>query len=120
MFKSKVFYWLLIIGLSMLLLMNLFILINTGRYVALLPITVQTILLMSVLVKHRYTKLFLQVWLIVFFVIAPGLQIIGRLLKTVGGNGMDWAGLCPIAIQVCVGIIGLILLQRNIQNLSKS
>lgn len=119
-FKSKVFYWVLVVGVSMLLLMNFFILINTGRYISLLPIIVQTILLILLLIKHRYTKIFLQIWLIVFFVLASFLQIAGKLLKSVGDNIVNWYEMYPIVVQMCIGIIVFILLQRNVQSLPKS
>lgn len=114
--KNRLFYWGLIIGLSVLLLMNLVLFINTRSYLALLPIVVQVGLLLSLLVKYRYTKLLLEIWLVVFFMIAPGLQIVGRLLKSVGSSTVDWRGMLPIIVQVCIGVIVLVLLQRNIQN----
>lgn len=86
---------------------------------ALLPIVVQAVLLFFLLLKYRYTKLLLEIWLIVFFMIAPGLQIAGRLLKSVGSGVVDWLAMYPIIAQVCIGVIVLVLLQRNIQNPDK-
>lgn len=100
--KSRLFYWSLITGLSLLLLMNLCLFINTRSYLALLPVVVQAALLFFLLLKYRYTKLLLEIWLVVFFMIAPGLQIVGRLLKSVGGSTVDWRGMHPIIAQVCV------------------
>jgi len=86
-----------------------------------LPIIVQTVLLLSLFLKYRYTKLLLEIWLVVFFLIAPGLQIAGKLLRSIGDSAaVDWPVLRPIMARFCVGVIFLVLWQRNIQDSHKS
>lgn len=115
MFKNKAFYWFLIIGLSVLILMNLSTFIYTGNYLALLPIIIQSGLLVSIFLKHRQTKLFLKIWLIVFLIISPSLQIIGRLLQSAGDNVLDTTGMPAMVINLLIGIIVFLLVQENME-----
>lgn len=115
MFKNKAFYWFLIIGLSVLILMNLSTFIYTGNYLALLPIIIQSGLLVSIFLNHRQTKLFLKIWLIVFLIISPSLQIIGRLLQSAGDNVLDTTGMPAMVINLLIGIIVFLLVQENME-----
>lgn len=80
-FKSIFFFYFLIVLLSGLLIFNIYTIIISHDFYIILPILIQLFLLSFVIIKHSKIKLLLKIWSLVFFIIAPTMQIVGKLLK---------------------------------------
>ena len=80
-FKSVVFYYFLILLLSGLLLFNIYSISVSNNWFILLPIGIQLLLLVLVFSKYSKIKLLLKIWSLIFLIIAPIMQILGKLLK---------------------------------------
>ncbi|PWN72239.1 hypothetical protein C1631_006470 [Chryseobacterium phosphatilyticum] len=80
-FKSIVFYYFLIILLSGLLLFNLYSIYVSSDWSILFPIGIQLLLLILVFIKFSKIKLLLKIWSLIFLIIAPIMQLLGKLLK---------------------------------------
>lgn len=85
-FKNAIFYWVIISLISLLLFLNLFAFITTLNPIALLPIIIQTILLLLLFTQHKYAKIGIKIWTILFLIIANGLQLLGAILQIMGGG----------------------------------
>ncbi|GEN69616.1 hypothetical protein [Chryseobacterium rhizosphaerae] len=80
-FKSVVFYYFLIILLSGLLLFNVYSISVSSDWSILFPIAIQLLLLILVFIKFSRIKLLLKIWSLIFLIIAPIMQLLGKLLK---------------------------------------
>ena len=80
-FSSQTVYWTIVAVIGGLMLWNLFATITSGKLIGLLPVTIQAVLLTLILTKNQYAKIGIKAWIIIFLVIANGLQFIGRLLQ---------------------------------------
>ena len=86
-FKSKIFYWLLIVCLISFLGWNIYAL-TTGRLFAVIPITIQIMLLFFIFSQNKHTKLGIKIWAI-FLLVGPSLSIIGKLMKIMIGDDIN-------------------------------
>lgn len=82
-FTNTLFYWAVILILSLLLLWNLYLTFAYSRLVGLLPIAIQATLLVLLFKKHEYAKNGIKLWAIIFLIAGPVLQFVGRLLKNI-------------------------------------
>ncbi|HYK77312.1 MAG TPA: hypothetical protein VEV16_10065 [Daejeonella sp.] len=80
-FKSKAFFYCLIFVFSALLIWNLYLTIFYSNLLGLIPITIQGAILVMIFLRNRYTKIAIKVWALIFLIIGPGLQLVGRLLQ---------------------------------------
>lgn len=80
-FNSIVFYYSLIVLFATLLMYNVYIFFTSFDYFIIVPIIIQVFLLVLIIVKYSKIKLVLKVWTIIFLIIAPVMQLIGKLLK---------------------------------------
>lgn len=85
-FNLSVFYYFLIIALVALLLYNIYSIYISFNLIKILPIVIQCLLLVMLFVKHIKVKLAIKVWSIIFLIIAPLMQLVGKLLKDVSHN----------------------------------
>ena len=104
-FKNQLFYWFLIICLIAFLIWNIYAL-TTGRTFALIPITIQIILLDLIFIKSKHTKLGIKIWSI-FLLAGPSLSILGKILKLLTGDGFESMvnGLIKNLIFLIIGIL---------------
>jgi len=119
-FKNKTFFYLLISIISILLLWNLYTLISTGNIWALLPILIQTVLLILIFTNHQYTRIGIIAWTIIAFV---GPCILG-LLASLFDMGNDLIDSTKITdtndiiyklIQLVLGILILDFTRRTVK-----
>ncbi|OKL41590.1 hypothetical protein A3841_11155 [Pontibacter flavimaris] len=80
-FTNTLFYWVIILILSLLLIWNLYLTFAYSRLAGLLPIAIQVSLLALILKKHEFAKNGIKIWAIIFLIAGPGLQFLGRLLR---------------------------------------
>lgn len=55
-------------------------------WIGLLPITIQSVLILLILKQHQYTKLVIKLWAVIFLIIASSLQLAGKLLEDLVNN----------------------------------
>ena len=79
-FKNKYFYLALVVLISALLLYNAWNLIQSKDLTILLPVFIQVILLILIFSKSKLVKIALQIWSIIFFLIAGLMQVVGKFL----------------------------------------
>lgn len=116
-FKSKTFYWIVILFLTVILIWNLYSIIYSSNLLGLLPITIQFILLALIFTKHKYAKLGIKFWAILFLIISSGLQFIGRLLQDMGNGfiNVDFQHYLTTALTVLIGIIIVIYTNKTVE-----
>lgn len=116
-FTDRTVYWAVISIIGGLLLWNLYATVTTGRFVGLLPITIQSVLLGLIFTKHQYARIGIKIWAIVFLVIASGLQFFGRLLEDAvnGFPDVDWQHYLIKLVTGLIGIILVICVNRTVQ-----
>jgi len=109
-FKSKIFYWLLIICLISFLGWNVYAL-TTGRLFAVIPITIQIILLFFIFSQNKHTKLGIKIWAI-FLLVGPSLSIIGKLMKIMIGDDINMM-IDDLVKNLIFFIIGILIYSFN-------
>lgn len=116
-FTNAVFYWASILLLSVLLLWNLYLTIAQSRLVGLLPIVIQTTLLVLIFRKHEYAKNGLKYWAIIFLIVGPGLQFFGRFLEnlTSSFSSADLAHYLTTGITILIGIVIVVYTNRTVE-----
>ncbi|MGR3856639.1 hypothetical protein [Chryseobacterium indologenes] len=80
-FNSIIFYYFLIALFAILLIYNTYIFFMSHDYYIIIPIIIQFFLLILIFIKYVKIKLILKIWTIIFLIIAPIMQLIGKLLK---------------------------------------
>ncbi len=80
-FNSIIFYYFLIALFAILLIYNTYMFFISHDYFIIIPIIIQIFLLILTVIKYVNIKLILKIWTIIFFIIAPTMQLIGKLLK---------------------------------------
>jgi hypothetical protein len=80
-FNSTIFYYLLIAFFGILLIYNTYMFSLSHDYYIIIPIAIQIFLLILIFIKYVKIKLILKIWTIIFLIIAPIMQLIGKLLK---------------------------------------
>jgi hypothetical protein len=109
-FNNKVFYWLLIGYIALLLVSNLFFALGVAIIYAVIPLAIQCTLLISIFTRYRYLKIIIFVWAIVFLIIASSLQLIGNLL-TETANGFKTFDLNHSLLNLVNIVIGILIIE---------
>ncbi len=117
-FNSITFYWILLSSISLLLVINLLTFVITLNPIALLPILIQSLLLFLIFTKHKYAKIGVKIWTIIFLIIANGLQLLGIILQVVGGENpnktiLDFVGLI---ILILIGVAILVFTNKTVES----
>lgn len=115
-FSNQTVYWTLIAIVSGLMVWNLFATVTSRKLIGLLPVTIQATILALILTKNQYAKIGIKAWVIIFLVIANGLQFIGRLLQDVFDNFVNFNSLHYITTGsiVLVGITIFIYVNKTV------
>lgn len=116
-FTNATFYWALILLLTMLIIYNVFTLIAEFQWIYILPVIIQVFLLFLVLTKNKLVKIALKIWAIIFLIIAPSMQILGKLLRDFAGGfiGFELSNYIRIIVLVLLGIGILIMTQKTVR-----
>jgi type IV secretory pathway TrbL component len=78
-FTNKLYYGFVLVILSYFLFINGWILIQTGKLLTLLPLTIQLTVLTLVLLRHQWTSYGIKGFSL-FFIVGSGLQFLGQLM----------------------------------------
>jgi phosphatidylserine synthase len=116
-FTNQSVYWAIIAIIGGLLLWNLFATITTGKFIGLLPVTIQAVIIGLILTKNEYAKIGVKIWAIVFLAIASGLQFVGRLLQDAADNFENAQALHYITtgFTVLVGIMIVVYVNKTVE-----
>ena len=85
-YKSKAVGYFLITYISLLLMWKVLITLAYADVFALLPLTLQFIVIALLVIEHPLARLVLSAWVIFFVLIAQSISIIAKLLASANGN----------------------------------
>lgn len=116
-FKNKTFLWVITIYLCGITIWNLYNTFVNSNPLGLFPIILQSILLILILMKHKFAKIGIKVWAILFLITGSGLQFVGRLLQDVGSGfvKVDFQHYLITGVTVFVGIFIVILSNKTVE-----
>ena len=80
-FNNITFYWCLISILGVYFILNLTKLIITGSLLLLVTLMEGLLLIILIVTNHKYSRIALIICSILFFIIAPCLQLLGRTIN---------------------------------------
>lgn len=117
LFTNKPFYYLFIGYLILLLSYNIYSTITLKIIYGILPISIQTTLLIFIFTKSKHAKLLIQIWTIVFMIIATGLQFFGQFLTGMGNNfeNFMWNAFVYKLIELGIGILILSYTNKTVK-----
>jgi hypothetical protein len=105
-FTNKIFFYLLISFISLLLLWSIYNLIITRSIWAVSPILFQTIIIILILTGNQYAKIAVIAWAIIVFIIAQIFGLIALVLDLIN----EYIDNTPKAINISDSIYKLIML----------
>lgn len=116
-FINPTFYYLLIIFISILLIYNIFSLINKFDLIILIPILIQTLLLYLIISKNKFAKIAIKIWTIIFLIVGSSFQIIGKILLLISYGFLEekiieFISILPILI---IGILILVFTNKTVK-----
>jgi hypothetical protein len=82
-FKNNKFYQLLIGLIISLIVWNIYVGVMAKNIFALLPIAIQSVLLILILTHNHYARISILIWTTIFIIIGPGLIVLGNSLKII-------------------------------------
>jgi hypothetical protein len=112
-FKNKIFHYLLVAFISILLIWNAFIGISTSNIWAFVPIFIQVVLLALIFTRSRYTRIAIIWWSIIFLIATPCVELLARILdagNAILDNGYIGTGIYSIVYSIGTLIIGILIL----------
>ncbi len=120
-FTDKIFYYGIIVFISILLLYNVYSILSNFELRRIMPILIQIILLILIFNKHKFIKLLLKIWSGIFLVGAFTLIILGGLLKGLadGFKHCNFFDYIPSIIFLLIGIIVYMCSDRFIEVLKE-
>jgi len=120
-FTDKIFYYGIIMFISILLLYNVYSILSNFELRLIMPILIQIILLILIFNKHKLIKLLLKIWSGIFLVGAFTLIILGGLLKGLadGFKYFNFLDYIPSIIFLLIGIVVYMCSDRFIQVLKE-
>lgn len=120
-FTDKIFYYGIIMFISILLLYNVYSILSNFELRLIMPILIQIILLILIFNKHKLIKLLLKIWSGIFLVGAFTLIILGGLLKGLadGFKYFNFLDYIQSIIFLLIGIVVYMCSDRFIQVLKE-
>ena len=119
-FKNKPFFYLLIGLISILLLWNVYTLISIGNLWTILPILIQTVLLILIFTNNQYARVSIMAWTIIVLIGASALGLLASLFDI--GNDLidstkvtDTNYIIQKLIQLVLGVLMLDFTRRTVK-----
>jgi|SRR5579863_1284417 len=116
-FKSQKFYYLLICFIIGLIIWNLYSGIKGQNFWAILPVSIQSVLLALILTHNRYARISILIWAIIFIIGAPALGVLTDTI-TVFDEGFEKVninGLVENLVSVVLGILIVDFTRRTVK-----
>lgn len=116
-FSNKTVYWTIIAFIGGLMIWNIYVTITSGRLIGLLPISIQGVLIGLILTKNQFAKIGINIWAIIFLVIASGLQFVGQLLQDAANNFINANSLHYITtgFTILVGVLIVFYVNKTVE-----
>ncbi len=116
-FNNTFVLWVITIILSGLILWNLYLIIAHSRLLGFIPVLIQSVLLILILKKNQYAKEGMKIWVVLFLIIAPGLQFAGGFIKDLTDNfiNVDFPSYLENGITIIVGTILFLLINKTVE-----
>ncbi|WP_242203166.1 hypothetical protein [Aestuariivivens insulae] len=112
-FKEKAFEYALIGYIILKLLWNIYGL-TTGITKALIPITLQGILLYLIFSKHKYAKIGIKIWAIIL-ILSYGLSFLAKIVKIILGDEIETTVLLNKALLLTIGILIYVFNEKYVE-----
>jgi len=115
-FKNRTFYYLLVSYIIALILWNAVLFFYYNRMMALLPISIQTILLILVFNKDKQAKVAIKAWVIIFQIGAFGLIAMGNSITILakGFHAININLYSFALVEIVLGIVILIFIKKTV------
>lgn len=107
-FTNQYFYQGLIALLLILITVNLVAVVFEGKLIGLVPAAIQSVLIYLIVSKHPFSKKAVQLWALVFLVLAQALRVSGRFLKDLSSNFAE-VDLIFYLQAICMLLLGLVV-----------
>lgn len=82
-FKNQTFYYCVLSLLGCLIFYNCYVILYFQEVWGIIPIVIQSIIIGLIITKHKFAKITLKVWAIIFLVVGSSLQILGQGIQDV-------------------------------------
>jgi len=107
-FTDKIFYYGIIVFISILLLYNVYSLLLNFELRLVAPIIIQIVLLILIFIKHKLIMLLLKIWSGIFLIGSFTLIILGGILKSLA-NGFKYFNFLDYIPSIIFLLIGIII-----------
>jgi hypothetical protein len=106
-FKNKYFYWAIILIVGGLLMKTIFRTFYYNESIGITPMILQFLLLVFILTKHKFAKIGIIIWTILFLLLFSLIQLIQGIIKNFNyGINSSWVQYYSlISINVIAGIV---------------
>jgi hypothetical protein len=120
-FTNRLYLVFLLIILGYFIIINGWTLIKTGYLVAIIPLTIQFIVLTLILLRHKWLKYGIKGYSL-FFIIGSGLQLIGQLLFIIAGadEKINYNTITKALIMVLLGVIIFYFCDKSISSTDRT
>lgn len=103
-FKNQTFYFCVLALLACLILYNCYVILTFQEIWGIIPILIQAVIIGMIITKHRFAKIVLKIWAIIFLVVGSILQIVGQGIQDIGDHRIvDYMFYLVAAINLIVG-----------------
>lgn len=116
-FNSEIYFWIISSILILLMAYNLYVTLVQRLLMGLLPIIIQSVLLVLLFTKNRMAKIGVKIWSMVFLVIASGLQLIGKLIVDAAESfaNMNLGFYFQTTLSLIIGLLIFIFAEKTIE-----
>lgn len=105
-FKNQSFYYSILALLTCLILYNCYVILTFQETWGFIPILIQAAIIGMIISKHKFAKIILKIWAIVFLLIGSALQIILQGIEDVMNESeIDLVFYTVAAINLIVGSV---------------
>jgi len=112
-FKNRLFYLLLISYLILLSAWNIYVL-TTGNLKAIIPVTIQGILLFLILTENKHAKLGIKIWVIIM-ILSNGVSFLAKLLKIFLGDEIVFSDLLNKIIFITIAVLIYLFNKKHVE-----
>ena len=103
-FKNQSFYYSVLALLTCLILYNCYVILNFQEIWGFIPILIQAAIIGMIITKHKFAKIILKIWAIVFLIVGSALQIILQSIEDlINESEVDFTFYIVAGINLLVG-----------------
>ena len=103
-FKNQSFYYSVLALLTCLILYNCYVILTFQEIWGFIPILIQAAIIGMIITRHKFAKIILKIWAIVFLIVGSALQIILQSIEDVMNDSeVDFIFYIVAGINLLVG-----------------